>query len=84
MVAVRDFVKKTFWLRNRFDFSTYQIGYASLNVLFNLTMMNIFKTHVDVYVLMRRENALVYSQEIDRRRFQMHTYGEIYTECKYI
>lgn len=44
------FIIKYIWFNDIFLLRTYQIVYVSLNVLSNLTIINIFKTHRDVFI----------------------------------
>lgn len=60
---------------------TREFGYVSLNVLYNLSINILFKTHNDVYL--RRDQICRVILEIKRHRFSMQWYGEIYIECKH-
>lgn len=64
---------------------TYQIGSISFNISWNLTTINLFKTHDDVklrsYTVIRFD--VCYSICIKRHRFPMQTIGT-YTEFKHI
>lgn len=42
-----------------------------------LTKIDILKTRGDVFIFMALELAIVYSKEIERRRFPMQTLGEM-------
>lgn len=58
-------------------FCIYQIDSVSLNLLFNLIIINILKTHDDGYICAYGAwIGKVYSQELERLIFPMQTYGK--------
>lgn len=70
-------------IKRLFLTSSYQIGYISFSVSFNLPVVNLFKPRDDVYLYtytMIRFGVLL---KIERHRFQIQKKGKIYTECKY-
>lgn len=56
-------------INRSFIISTYQIGFVSSNISFNLSIINIFKTRNDVFIYVPGIGQ-VFLQEIKRPRFQ--------------